>query len=90
MDMNEIGGIAVGLVDEFKRVLPRQRKTQRENLALSLTLYAAVSTGVWHSTKNPSPAEKRQEKQTYPKAATHSPAPSFDLMRDLTSAKSNA
>jgi len=32
--MNGIGGIAVGLVDEFKRVLPRQRKTQRENLAL--------------------------------------------------------
>ena len=33
-DMNEIGGITVRLVDEFKRVLPRQRKTQRENLAL--------------------------------------------------------
>ena len=34
MDMSGIGAIALGLVDEFKRVLPGQRKTQRENLAL--------------------------------------------------------
>ena len=65
MDTNGVGGIAVGLVDEFKRVLPRQRKTQRENLALSLALYAAVSTGIWHSLNNPSPAEKRPEKQEF-------------------------
>jgi hypothetical protein len=34
MDMSGIDAIALGLVDEFKRVLPGQRKTQRENLAL--------------------------------------------------------
>jgi hypothetical protein len=32
--MSGINAIALGLVDEFKRVLPHQRKTQRENLAL--------------------------------------------------------